>query len=75
LLAEAFGRRGRPLPPGLRVQPPPLLNRYDQYHAWGRRALINRNYRVARHHALAAMRERPFERASWSLMYHAAIGR
>jgi glycosyltransferase involved in cell wall biosynthesis len=75
LLVEAFRRRGRPLPPDLRVQPPPLLNRYDQFHAWGRRALINRNYRVARHHALAAVRERPFERASWKLMYHAAIGR
>lgn len=75
LLAEVFRRRGIPLPQDLRVQPPPLLNRYDQYHAWGRRALINRNYRVARHHALAAVRERPFERASWSLMYHAAIGK
>jgi glycosyltransferase involved in cell wall biosynthesis len=75
LLAEAFRRRGRQWPPDLTVQPPPLLNRYDQFHAWGRRALINRNYRVARHHALAAVRERPFQRASWSLMYHAAIGK
>lgn len=75
LLTETFRRRGRPLPGDLRVEPPPLLNRYDQFHAWGRRALINRNYRVARHHALAAVREKPFERASWSLMYHAAIGR
>ena len=74
LLAEAFRRRGMTLPADLLVQLPPLLNRYDQYHAWGRRALINRNYRAARHHALDAVRERPFQRASWSLMYHAAIG-
>jgi len=75
LLAEAYGRRGRALPDDFRLEPAPQLAPYEQVRAWARRAIINRNFRVARKHAFAALRFAPLKYDSWSLMYHAVAGR
>jgi len=70
LLAEAYQRRGRPLPADFRLDPPFQLAPREQILAWGRRAIINGNLRVARKHALQALRAGPLRQDSWSLVYH-----
>lgn len=75
LLADAYRRRGRTLPADFKLVPAPQLTQYDQVLAWARRAIINRNLRAARLHALTAMRHEPLRYDSWSLMYHAVIGK
>lgn len=75
LLADAHRRRSLPFPPDFRFEPVAQLGPYEQVMAWGRRALINRNFRVARRHAVAAVRLSPTAYDAWSLMYHAVIGR
>ena len=74
LLAEAYRRRGRALPTGFRLEPPFQLPPREQIMAWGRRAIINGNLRVARRHALAAVRFSPLRKDTWHLMYHAVKG-
>jgi hypothetical protein len=75
LLAEAYRRRGMALPEDFRFEPNAPLPPFEQVRAWGRRAIINGNFRAARRHALAAMRFAPLNYDSWSLMYHAVSGR
>jgi glycosyltransferase involved in cell wall biosynthesis len=75
LLAEAHERRGRSLPPGFVPPAPPQLEPDEQVRAWARRAIINRNYRVARRHAIALLRAAPLRYDNWSLMYHALAKR
>lgn len=75
LLAEAYRRRGISLPTDFRFEPNAPLPPFEQVRAWGRRAIINGNFRAARRHALAAMRFAPLNYDSWSLMYHAVAGR
>jgi len=46
LLADAHRRRALPFPHDFRFEPVAQLGAYEQVMAWGRRALINRNFRV-----------------------------
>jgi glycosyltransferase involved in cell wall biosynthesis len=75
LLVDAYRRRGLTMPPDFHFRPPAPLPPFEQVRAWGRRAIINRNYRAARRHALAALRFAPLNYDSWSLMYHAVAER
>lgn len=70
LLTEAYQRRGRDLPDDFRLDPPFQLPPREQILAWGRRAIINGNFRVARKHAFQAIRAAPLRQDSWSLIYH-----
>lgn len=75
LLVDAYRRRGLTMPPDFHFRPPAPLPPFEQVRAWGRRAIINRNYPAARRHALAAIRFAPLNYDSWSLMYHAVAER
>ena len=75
LLADAHQRRRKHLSPDWRFVPTQPLPRYEQLRAWGRRAMLNRNYRVARKHAFGALLASPTKYEAWSLMIHALIGR
>jgi glycosyltransferase involved in cell wall biosynthesis len=75
LLVDAYRRRGINMPPDFHFRPPAPLPPFEQVRAWGRRAIINRNFRAARRHALAAVRFSPLSYDSWSLMYHAVAER
>ena len=74
LLADAHQRRRKHLSPDWRFVPTQPLPLYDQLRAWGRRALVNRNYRVARKHALRAVAAKPMKYEAWGLLFHAVIG-
>jgi hypothetical protein len=63
------------MPPDFHFRPPTPLPPFEQVRAWGRRAIINRNYQVARRHALAAVKFAPLSYDSWSLLYHAVVER
>lgn len=76
LMAEAYARRGVPLPPEpekvfIREAPPP---RYEQTSRWGWAALKKGNTYAARRHALDALRLRPLKPESWKLLLCAARG-
>jgi glycosyltransferase involved in cell wall biosynthesis len=75
LLADAHQRRRKHLSPDWRFVPTQPLPRYEQLRAWGRRAIVNRNYKVARKHAIKALAASPTKYEAWSLMLHALIGR
>jgi glycosyltransferase involved in cell wall biosynthesis len=75
LLVDAYRRRGLNMPPDFHFRPPAPLPAFEQVRAWGRRAIINRNFPAARRHALAALRFAPLNYDSWSLMYHAVAER
>ena len=75
LLVDAYRCRGLTMPPDFHFRPPTPLPPFEQVRAWGRRAIINRNYHVARRHALAAVKFAPLSYDSWSLLYHAVAER
>lgn len=75
LLADAHQRRRKHLSPDWRFMPTQPLPRYEQLRAWGRRAMLNRNYGVACKHAIKALAAAPTKYEAWSLMLHAMIGR
>jgi glycosyltransferase involved in cell wall biosynthesis len=75
LLADAHRRRGQDFPPDFHFKPVIPLSPLEQFRAWGRRALLNGNFPVARRHAIAAFRFAPMQYDSWSLLYHSMIGR
>ncbi|HSZ55055.1 MAG TPA: glycosyltransferase [Tepidisphaeraceae bacterium] len=75
LLVDAYRRRGLTMPPDFHFRPPAPLPPFEQVRAWGRRAIINRNFPVARRHAMAAICFAPLKYDSWSLMYHSVAER
>ncbi len=75
LLADAHRRRNRPFPSDFHFQPVIPLAPIEQFRAWGRRALLNRNFPAALRHAMATIRHAPMQYDSWSLLYHALIRR
>jgi glycosyltransferase involved in cell wall biosynthesis len=75
VLAEAYARRGLPVPPRFNIDLGPQLTRYQQTLAWGKHALQLRSLRAARLHAFAALRIEPLRYESWSFAYHALAGR
>jgi glycosyltransferase involved in cell wall biosynthesis len=75
LLADAYRRRGMAFPHDFHFEPTPQLPPHEQFCAWGRRALLNRNFKAARRHALATVRHAPTQYDSWSLLFHALLGR
>jgi glycosyltransferase involved in cell wall biosynthesis len=75
IVAEAYQRRGQPMPAGWTFepwQPRPLA---AQLREWGWRALKAGNARAARHQALLAVRHGPMQPKSWQLLYCALRGR
>jgi glycosyltransferase involved in cell wall biosynthesis len=75
LLADAYRRRGIPFPKDFHFKPTPQLEPHEQFCAWGRRALLNRNFGAARRHAMSTVRYAPTQYDSWSLLFHALIRR
>jgi glycosyltransferase involved in cell wall biosynthesis len=75
LLADAHHRRGMAFPEDFKFKPVIPLGPSEQFRAWGRRALLNKNYRVARKHAFKAVRYAPTEYDTWNLLVHALIRR
>ena len=75
LLADAYRRRGIALPKDFHYTPAAQLKPHEQFCAWGRRALLNRNFKAARRHAIATVRFAPTLYDSWSLLLHALIRR
>ena len=47
LLADAYRRRGIALPRDFHYTPAAQLKPHEQFCAWGRRALLNRNFKAA----------------------------
>jgi glycosyltransferase involved in cell wall biosynthesis len=75
IMAEAYARRGVPMPEGIafpRKAPPP---RYEQTCSWGWAALKKRNLDAARRHAWDAVRLAPARPGSWRLLFCAVRGR
>jgi glycosyltransferase involved in cell wall biosynthesis len=75
VVLEAYHRRGVRAPERLSLPVRPPLTAYDQTRAWCQRALLSRNLYAARRHAMTAFRLQPTAQQSWSLMYHAMLGR
>ena len=74
IVREAHERRGLPMPADWKFddwKPTPLA---EQLRAWGWAALKRGNVRVARKHAVAALRAAPFAGEAWRLMYCAVRG-
>lgn len=74
LIAEAYARRGKPMPPGLSFTTAwdePLADRYT---AWTWVALKHKNIRGARRHAISALRANPFRSQAWRAAYCAMRG-
>jgi hypothetical protein len=64
LLEEAYQRRRRTLPAEWAPSEPTVLGA-EQFRRWVWLALRTRNIRVARRHALSALKRSPFEKQSW----------
>ena len=75
IIREAYERRGRAAPADLGLAPwrPPKLS--DQLRQWGWAAIRAGNTKVARKHAVGALRNAPLSLESWRLMYCAMRGR
>ena len=75
LLREAHARRGLEMPSGWKYEPwaPPPVP--EQSKLWGWAALKAGNIRIARRHAMAALRQAPQSVETWRLLYCALRGR
>lgn len=74
VLAEAYQRRGLGQPPELLTLRPELARQdsaSDFYRNWACHAVHRGNGKLARQHALAALRRDPFSINSWKVMYWA----
>jgi glycosyltransferase involved in cell wall biosynthesis len=74
LLAEAYRRRGRAMPPGMTFPnhwEQPLAERYIH---WLQKALKSGNVSAARKHAWAAMKSAPLSLSTWRAAYCAVRG-
>ena len=74
IIRDAYARRGKSMPAGWKFEgwsPPPLA---QQLRLWGWAALKAKNRRVARLHAVGAVRRAPFSIDAWRLMYCALRG-
>jgi glycosyltransferase involved in cell wall biosynthesis len=75
IVREAYERRGRPMPADWKYDdwtPTPLA---EQLRAWGWAALKRGNVKVARKHALGAVKAAPTSADAWKLLYCAMRGR
>jgi glycosyltransferase involved in cell wall biosynthesis len=75
LLREAHTRRGLEMPVGWKLKPWMPIRRPEQSRLWGWAALKAGNLRVARRHALTALRAAPANVDAWRLLYCAVRGR
>ena len=75
LLREAHERRGIPLPPGWKPDVWEPVPAAEQLRTWGWAALRAGNAKVARKHALAALRAAPLSAAAWRLLFCALRGK
>lgn len=74
VLIEAYQRRGRPDTPDFSTIRPELSARHsaaEHYRNWACHAIHQNNPRLARRHALSAMRHGPLSPRTWKVMYWA----
>jgi glycosyltransferase involved in cell wall biosynthesis len=69
LLDEIYRRRGMGPLPGNVPADHPTMTPFELARNWGWQALANRNWPVARRHAVNAIRTGPFKYHSWTLAY------
>ena len=75
IVTEACARRGLPPPDVSKLNRWQERSAADTYDFWGWQAVNRRNGPVARRHAAALLRERPFAINTWRLLYCAVRGR
>ena len=75
LLREAHQRRGLQMPADWKHEPWNPPSEPEQLKLWGWAALKRGNVRVARRHAIKALRRAPQSMESWRLLYCAWRGR
>ena len=74
ILRQAYDRRGLTLPPTLATSRPLAKSELDHHRDWAWASLAAGNVATARVHALAVLRARPVDAASWKLLYCAVRG-
>jgi hypothetical protein len=67
IVQEAYKRRGLPMPTNWAFRERKLLPHPEQYRRWGWAALRSGNLRIARRHALSAIRQAPLSMDTWRL--------
>jgi hypothetical protein len=67
IVADAYRRRGLPLPQGWAFRERKMLPHPEQYRRWGWAALRSGNIGVARKHAWSAIRQAPLQMDTWRL--------
>lgn len=70
---DTYRRRGISPLEDFKLRPRMQLDEYDQTRAWCQRAIFFGNVRVARHHALAALRMKPLRQDAWRLMLRTSL--
>ena len=75
IVAEAYRRRGLPMPANWAFRERKLLPHPEQYRRWGWAALRCGNLSVARRHAISAIRQAPLSVDTWRLTVCALRGR
>lgn len=75
IVADAYKRRGLPMPSNWTFRERKLLPHPEQYRRWGWAALRSGNLNVARRHALSAIRQAPMSIDTWRLTVCAIRGR
>jgi glycosyltransferase involved in cell wall biosynthesis len=75
ILREAFKRRGMAFPSDWKYEPWHPPEKAEQFRLWGWAAIKAGNPRVARKHAVGALKAAPLSPQAWKLMYCAVRGR
>ncbi|HYO11545.1 MAG TPA: glycosyltransferase [Tepidisphaeraceae bacterium] len=75
IVADAYKRRGMPMPANWAFRERKLLPHPEQYRRWGWAALRSGNLSVARRHAISAIRQAPLSMDTWRLTVCALRGR
>jgi glycosyltransferase involved in cell wall biosynthesis len=74
-IADAYERRGEPMPADWRMAPRREVPLVDLLSNWGWTAVKHHRRTAARRHAMAVLKIQPLKRSSWRLMYCALRGR
>jgi len=75
ILREAFDRRGLAFPADWKYEPWRPPEKAEQFRLWGWAAIKAGNPKVARKHAVGAVKAAPLSPKAWKLMYCAVRGR
>jgi glycosyltransferase involved in cell wall biosynthesis len=67
IVQEAYKRRGLPMPTNWAFRERKLLPHPEQYRRWGWAALRSGNLKIARRHAISAIRQAPLSLDTWRL--------